>query len=147
MNPHTVVGSQKTCGRIYNSVLVNLVYFELFIQFSVFWSYRHITHDKPSNLERKMNTHTLFHAPAVLLCKIQTRKSCQPNAKKTTYTNGYTPVLLLVVVLPIVFGIFCGSFELWILLSVVSTMLVFSVCWNILCCIETHCTGKTEVNG
>ncbi|XP_014022885.1 uncharacterized protein isoform X1 [Salmo salar] len=41
-----------------------------------------------------------------------------------------------------VFGIFCGSFELWILLSVVSTMLVFSVCWNILCCIATHCTDK-----
>ncbi|CDQ65781.1 unnamed protein product [Oncorhynchus mykiss] len=44
-----------------------------------------------------------------------------------------------------VFDIFCGSYELWILLAVVSTMLVFSVCWIILCCIATHCTDKGNI--
>lgn len=44
-----------------------------------------------------------------------------------------------------VFDIFCGSYELWILLAVVSTMLVFSVCWIILCCVATHCTDKGKI--
>ncbi|CAB1353919.1 unnamed protein product, partial [Coregonus sp. 'balchen'] len=44
-----------------------------------------------------------------------------------------------------VFGIFCGSFELWILLAVVCTMLVFSVCWIIICCIATQCTDKGKI--
>ncbi|KAJ7999754.1 hypothetical protein DPEC_G00197700 [Dallia pectoralis] len=41
-----------------------------------------------------------------------------------------------------VFTVFCGSSALWIQLVVVSLILLFSVCWNILCCIATHCTDK-----
>ncbi|KAJ8259560.1 hypothetical protein GJAV_G00170840 [Gymnothorax javanicus] len=42
-------------------------------------------------------------------------------------------------------GPFHGSFELWLLLAIILTALVLSVCWNILCCLDRLCTdrGKT----
>ncbi|KAJ8259268.1 hypothetical protein COCON_G00182800 [Conger conger] len=39
-------------------------------------------------------------------------------------------------------GPFQGSFELWVVLGIVCTVLVLSVCWNILCCISKHCTDR-----
>ncbi|XP_076838250.1 uncharacterized protein LOC143483278 [Brachyhypopomus gauderio] len=41
-------------------------------------------------------------------------------------------------------GVFSGSKELCIVFGVVSGMLIFSLCWNILCCIQKHwtATGK-----
>ncbi|KAL0978216.1 hypothetical protein UPYG_G00167600 [Umbra pygmaea] len=41
-----------------------------------------------------------------------------------------------------VFDVFCGSYALWIILVVVSTVLLLSVCWNILCCIATFYADK-----
>ncbi|KAJ8401295.1 hypothetical protein AAFF_G00385260 [Aldrovandia affinis] len=39
-------------------------------------------------------------------------------------------------------GPFRGSLELWVLLAVISTVLVLTVCWNILCCIAKYCTDR-----
>ncbi|KAG7478288.1 hypothetical protein MATL_G00079030 [Megalops atlanticus] len=41
-----------------------------------------------------------------------------------------------------VIGPFCGSYQLWVLLAVVSVALVLSLCWNILCCIGNYCTDS-----
>ncbi|KAG5836354.1 hypothetical protein ANANG_G00253680 [Anguilla anguilla] len=39
-------------------------------------------------------------------------------------------------------GLLKGSFELWLLLAIVCTALLLSVCWNILCCISKYCTDS-----
>ncbi|XP_071373922.1 signaling threshold-regulating transmembrane adapter 1-like [Centroberyx affinis] len=41
-----------------------------------------------------------------------------------------------------VLSVFCGSYELWTLLAVVSAMLVLSLCWNIICCVAKLCSGS-----
>ncbi|KAI1891050.1 hypothetical protein AGOR_G00159900 [Albula goreensis] len=35
-----------------------------------------------------------------------------------------------------------GSFELWVLLAIITSLLVLSLCWNILCCVGTYCTDR-----
>ncbi|KAG5274300.1 hypothetical protein AALO_G00134560 [Alosa alosa] len=40
------------------------------------------------------------------------------------------------------FGQLCGSYTLWILFAAVCTVLVLSLCWNILCCFGKQCTAK-----
>ncbi|XP_078139825.1 uncharacterized protein LOC144539348 [Centroberyx gerrardi] len=40
-----------------------------------------------------------------------------------------------------VLSVFCGSYELWTLLAVVSVMLVLSLCWNTICCVAKLCSG------
>ncbi|KAG9260430.1 signaling threshold-regulating transmembrane adapter 1 isoform X2 [Astyanax mexicanus] len=40
------------------------------------------------------------------------------------------------------FGVLCGSHALWVLFGVVSGVLVFSLCWNILCCVQKHWAAR-----
>lgn len=42
----------------------------------------------------------------------------------------------------VIWKLFRGSFHLWMLLAVISTMLVFSLCWNIFCCFTKRVSGK-----
>ncbi|XP_028855113.1 uncharacterized protein LOC114801233 [Denticeps clupeoides] len=45
----------------------------------------------------------------------------------------------------VIFEKLCGSFELWVLVAVVTSLLVLSLCWNILCCVGNRCADKGKV--